>query len=71
MTRRLFCLVAVAAIGPSTAKSQPIAVEGIRKRFGEVGIEAIASTPEELTARLRKDIEKWAKVIEKAGIPKQ
>ena len=48
-----------------------VAMPDVRSRFGEVGIEATASTPEELTARLRKDIEKWAKVIEKAGIPKQ
>ena len=48
-----------------------VAMPDVRNRFGEVGIEATASTPEEFTARLRRDIEKWAKVIEKAGIPKQ
>jgi len=34
-------------------------------------IEAKASTPEELKARLVDDIKKWSAVIEKAGIPKQ
>jgi len=48
-----------------------VAMPDVRRRFGEVGIEARASTPAELSARLRNDIEKWAKVIEKAGIPKQ
>jgi tripartite-type tricarboxylate transporter receptor subunit TctC len=48
-----------------------VAMPDVRRRFGEVGIEARASTPEELSARLRSDIAKWARVIEKAGIPKQ
>ncbi len=50
---------------------QVVAMPDVRRRFGEVGIEATASTPDELTTRLRRDIDKWAKVIEKAGIPKQ
>ena len=48
-----------------------VTMPDVRRRFGEVGIEAKASTPEDLSARLRRDIDKWAKVIEKAGIPKQ
>lgn len=48
-----------------------VAMPDVRRRFGEVGIEARASSPEELSARLRNDIAKWARVIEKAGIPKQ
>jgi tripartite-type tricarboxylate transporter receptor subunit TctC len=43
----------------------------VRKRLLELGIEAKASTPEEIADRLRSDIDKWAKVIEKAGIEKQ
>lgn len=42
-----------------------------RKRMLELGIEAKASPPEELRARLQADIEKWAGVIARAGIPKQ
>lgn len=70
-------LFVVKGTSPEIVKSlnrsvhEVVAMPEVRRRFGEVGIEAIASTPEELTARLRKDIEKWAKVIEKAGIPKQ
>jgi len=53
------------------AVQEVVAIPEVRKRFGEVGIEAKGSTPAELSARLRADIDKWAKVIAKAGIPKQ
>jgi tripartite-type tricarboxylate transporter receptor subunit TctC len=43
----------------------------IKKRLLELGIEAKASTPDEIRARLKSDIDKWQKVIEKAGIQKQ
>jgi tripartite-type tricarboxylate transporter receptor subunit TctC len=43
----------------------------VKKRLLELGIEARASTPEEISGRLKSDIDKWQKVIEKAGIPKQ
>jgi hypothetical protein len=37
----------------------------------DLGIDAKASTPVELDARMRGDIEKWGKVIAQAGIAKQ
>jgi tripartite-type tricarboxylate transporter receptor subunit TctC len=43
----------------------------VKKRLIELGIEAKASSPEEIGERLKADIEKWAKVIDKAGIQKQ
>ena len=43
----------------------------VKSRLLELGIEAKASTPEEIEARLKSDIDKWSKVIEKAGIQKQ
>jgi tripartite-type tricarboxylate transporter receptor subunit TctC len=43
----------------------------VKKRMLTVGIEAHPSSPAEANARLKSDIEKWAKVIERAGIPKQ
>ena len=43
----------------------------VKKRLLELGIEAKASTPDEISAGLKSDIEKWRKVIEKAGIQKQ
>lgn len=48
-----------------------LAAEDVRKQYRDVGIEAAASTPEELAKRLHDDIEKWSKVIDRAGIPKQ
>jgi tripartite-type tricarboxylate transporter receptor subunit TctC len=43
----------------------------VKKRMLDLGIEARASTPQEISDRLKADIEKWGKVIDKAGIPKQ
>jgi tripartite-type tricarboxylate transporter receptor subunit TctC len=43
----------------------------LKKRALDLGIETKASTPAEIDARLRADIEKWGKVISAAGIPKQ
>src|SRR5215470_75848 len=48
-----------------------LAIPEVVKQYADVGIEAKASTPEELATRLRQDIEKWGKVIERANIPKQ
>ena len=43
----------------------------VKKRLLELGIEAKASTPQEIYDRLKSDIGKWRAVIEKAGIEKQ
>ena len=48
-----------------------VATPEVKQRYADFGIEAKASTPEELKARLAGDIGKWAAVIERAGIPKQ
>jgi tripartite-type tricarboxylate transporter receptor subunit TctC len=48
-----------------------LAIPEVVKQYADVGIEAKASTPEELATRLRQDIEKWSNVIERANIPKQ
>jgi tripartite-type tricarboxylate transporter receptor subunit TctC len=48
-----------------------VAIPEVKQRYADLGIEAKASTPEELKARLKADIAKWAAVIERAGIPKQ
>jgi tripartite-type tricarboxylate transporter receptor subunit TctC len=44
---------------------------GLKKKALEFGIDTKASTPAELDAHLRGDIEKWSKVIASAHIPKQ
>ena len=43
----------------------------MKAKFAEFGIEAKASSPDEVLAHLKGDIGKWSAVIEKAGIPKQ
>jgi tripartite-type tricarboxylate transporter receptor subunit TctC len=43
----------------------------VKQRMLELGITAKASTPRDISARLKSDIDKWQKVIERAGIPKQ
>ena len=40
----------------------------IRKRLQELGALPVGSTPEEFSAFLRKDIERWRQVVAKAGI---
>ena len=44
---------------------------GVKARFLELGIEAAASSPEELGARLKGDIAKWTEVIARAGLQRQ
>jgi tripartite-type tricarboxylate transporter receptor subunit TctC len=53
------------------ALQEILATPDVKKRLLELGIEAKAGTPEELSARLKGDIAKWSRVIERAGIAKQ
>lgn len=70
-------LFAPAGTPPEITKTLNAALQDIlggadvKKRLLELGIEARAGTPQELSARLKSDIDKWQKVIEKAGIQKQ
>jgi putative tricarboxylic transport membrane protein len=48
-----------------------LVIPQVKAKYAEFGVEAKASSPAELKARLEADIKKWAAVIEKAGIPKQ
>src|ERR1700733_14453943 len=43
----------------------------IGAQMADLGMEPLASTPDELTQRLKADADKWRMVIDKAGIPKQ
>ncbi len=47
-----------------------VALPDIKQRMLELGLEAQAGSPEEIAARLKDDIAKWAKVIDDAHIPK-
>ena len=44
---------------------------GLRDKAMKLGMDARGSTPEEMRARMVADIDKWAAVIDKAGIEKQ
>ena len=55
----------------NAALREVLEMPDLKKRALELGIEAKASSPEEILARLNDDIGKWAKVIERAGIVKQ
>jgi tripartite-type tricarboxylate transporter receptor subunit TctC len=53
------------------ALQEILAEPDVKSRLLELGIEARAGTPQEISARLKSDIDKWRQVIEKAGIQKQ
>ena len=55
----------------NSALQDILADAAVKKRLIELGIEAKAGTPQEISARLRSDIGKWRDVIEKAGIQRQ
>jgi tripartite-type tricarboxylate transporter receptor subunit TctC len=48
-----------------------LAKPDVKQRMLDLGVEARASTPDELRARLQSDIVKWGEVIAKAGIEQQ
>lgn len=43
----------------------------LARRFTELGLEPLPSTPQELGARMTSEIARWARVINEAGIEKQ
>jgi tripartite-type tricarboxylate transporter receptor subunit TctC len=55
----------------NAAITEILADPELKKRALELGIDAKASTPAAMDARMRADVAKWAKVIAQAGIPKQ
>jgi tripartite-type tricarboxylate transporter receptor subunit TctC len=55
----------------NAALREILADPDVKKRLLELGIEARASTPQQIYDRLKSDIDKWRAVIEKAGIEKQ
>jgi tripartite-type tricarboxylate transporter receptor subunit TctC len=53
----------------NAALHQVLADADVKKKLRDMGIEAKASTPAEINAKMRADIDKWGKVIAKANIP--
>ena len=43
----------------------------MKQRFLDLGIQATASSPQELGTRLKLDVDKWTQVIKAAGIQPQ
>jgi tripartite-type tricarboxylate transporter receptor subunit TctC len=52
------------------AMHEILVIPEVKQKYLDLGVEAKASTPDVLMARLKGDITKWAAVIEKAGIKK-
>jgi tripartite-type tricarboxylate transporter receptor subunit TctC len=48
-----------------------IAAPDVQKRFGELGVEARTSTPDELREFFAAESKRWSRVVEAAKIPKQ
>jgi tripartite-type tricarboxylate transporter receptor subunit TctC len=55
----------------NAALKEVLAMADVKERLLELGIEAKASTPQEIQDRLKSDIDKWRKVIEAAGLARQ
>ncbi len=53
------------------AMHEILASDEVKVQFAKVGVEAHASSPKELMARMVSDIKKWNAVIDKAGIPRK
>jgi tripartite-type tricarboxylate transporter receptor subunit TctC len=53
------------------AMHEVLAMPDVKEKFAKLGIQAHASTPDELMARLTADIKKWNAVIDKAGIARK
>ena len=55
----------------NTEINRAVAAPDVQEKARGLGIEMRGSTPEEMRARLERDIAKWRDVIDKAGIEKQ
>ena len=53
------------------AMHEVLAMPDVKEHFAKIGVEAHASTPDELMTRLKDDITKWDAVIAKAGHPEE
>jgi tripartite-type tricarboxylate transporter receptor subunit TctC len=53
------------------AMNDVLLLPDVQERGRTLGLEMRGSRPEEMTARMKADIAKWAAVIEKAGIPQR
>jgi tripartite-type tricarboxylate transporter receptor subunit TctC len=54
----------------SKAVQEALKLPDVRERMASLGMEPMQGTPDELDERMKRDVEKWRVVIDKAGIPK-
>ena len=52
------------------AVREVLEIPDLKAKYADLGIDAQASSPEELKARYEADVKKWRDLIERAGIPK-
>jgi len=55
----------------SKAMHEVLAMPDVKAQYAKLGVDAHASSPEELMDLLKNDIKKWNAVIDKAGIPRK
>jgi tripartite-type tricarboxylate transporter receptor subunit TctC len=48
--------------------ARALSTPNVQKRFAATGIEAAPSTPEDFGRHVRAEVQKWAKVIQSAGL---
>jgi tripartite-type tricarboxylate transporter receptor subunit TctC len=46
-----------------------MALPDVKDKCAQLGFDPVANTPEEFTAYIKADVEKWGKVIKDAKIP--
>ena len=52
----------------NTEVNRAIQLPDIRERFASVGLEPTPGTPEDLARQLKREVERWAMVVKKAGV---
>jgi tripartite-type tricarboxylate transporter receptor subunit TctC len=55
----------------NTELTRILRLEDVRKTFASLGVDAATSTPEELSALIKTEVSKYAKLIAEIGLPKQ
>jgi tripartite-type tricarboxylate transporter receptor subunit TctC len=50
------------------AVREAVGVPAVRERMAQAGADAAASSPAELAALMRRETERWGKVVKEAGI---
>jgi tripartite-type tricarboxylate transporter receptor subunit TctC len=49
--------------------AKAMAMPDVKEKCAQLGFDAVANTPEEFAAYIKKEVDKWGKVIRDANIP--